>query len=43
MDVALAAYDTVWAAAGTPHTVVPLTFDQLTALTAGPTVRVAAD
>ncbi|MBF4571144.1 YbaK/EbsC family protein [Herbiconiux sp. VKM Ac-1786] len=43
VDEALADYETLWAAAGTPHTVVPLTFAQLTALTAGPTVRVAAD
>lgn len=43
VDRALSAYDTVWAAAGTPHTVVPLTVEQLTAVTGGRLVRVAAD
>ena len=42
VDEALAGYETVWAAAGTPHTVMPLTFDQLVALTGGRQVRVAA-
>jgi len=43
VDVALSAHDTVWTAAGTPHTVVPLTVAQLTALTGGTQVRVAGD
>ncbi|GAA4178150.1 YbaK/EbsC family protein [Gryllotalpicola koreensis] len=41
IDRALADYDTVWTAAGTPHTVVPLSFEQLIALTGGATVTVA--
>lgn len=43
LDRALAAHDTIWTAAGTPHTVVPLTFDQLADLTGGTTVTVAID
>ena len=43
IDAALADYDTVWAAGGTPRTVMPLTFDQLVALTGGTTLHVAAD
>ncbi|MCS5716153.1 YbaK/EbsC family protein [Herbiconiux sp. CPCC 205716] len=43
IDDALSAYDTIWAAGGTPHTVVPLTFEQLTRLTGGTPVTVAAD
>jgi prolyl-tRNA editing enzyme YbaK/EbsC (Cys-tRNA(Pro) deacylase) len=42
IDTALADYETIWAAGGTPHTVMPLTFDQLTTLTSGTHVRVAA-
>ncbi|MEN4473318.1 YbaK/EbsC family protein [Mycolicibacterium cosmeticum] len=42
VDAALADYETIWAAAGTPHTVVPLTFPQLTALTGGQQVQVAS-
>jgi prolyl-tRNA editing enzyme YbaK/EbsC (Cys-tRNA(Pro) deacylase) len=42
IDRALAAYTTIWAAGGTPHTVVPLTFEQLTGLTGGTHVQVAA-
>lgn len=41
IDQALADYETIWAAAGTPHTVVPLTLGQLIALTGGRKVRVA--
>ncbi|MEU6132267.1 YbaK/EbsC family protein [Saccharopolyspora sp. NPDC047091] len=41
LDEALAEHETVWAAAGTPNTVVPLTVDQLSTLTGGRTVRVA--
>jgi len=43
IDEALRDYATVWAAAGTPHTVMPLTFDELAALTGGTVIRVAAD
>ncbi|MGW0890710.1 YbaK/EbsC family protein [Saccharopolyspora sp. NPDC002578] len=43
IDRALADHEIIWAAAGTPHAVVPLTVDQLTALTGGRTVRVAAN
>ncbi|MGO3325072.1 YbaK/EbsC family protein [Gordonia sp. (in: high G+C Gram-positive bacteria)] len=42
VDATLGDYDTIWAAAGTPHTVVPLTFPQLTALTGGQQVQVAS-
>ncbi|WP_259607939.1 MULTISPECIES: YbaK/EbsC family protein [Microbacterium] len=41
LDEDLAAFDRIWAAGGTPHTVMPLTFEQLRALTGGTTVRVA--
>jgi len=43
IDTALADYDPVWSAAGTANSVMPLTFDQLVALTGGETVQVAAD
>jgi prolyl-tRNA editing enzyme YbaK/EbsC (Cys-tRNA(Pro) deacylase) len=43
IDTSLNDYETIWAAGGTPHTVMPLTFDHLTALTRGTHVRVAAD
>jgi len=43
IDVALTAYEQVWTAAGTPHTVVPMTVEQLAAVTSGTQVRVAAD
>lgn len=43
IDETLRAYDTIWAAAGTPHTVMPLTFDDLITLTGGTVCRVAAD
>ncbi|MCR2799408.1 YbaK/EbsC family protein [Microbacterium sp. zg-Y818] len=39
VDEMLAEFPEIWAAAGTPHTVFPLTFDELVALTGG---RVAA-
>ena len=42
LDQALAEHETIWTAAGTPNTVVPLTVDQLGALTGARTVRVAA-
>jgi prolyl-tRNA editing enzyme YbaK/EbsC (Cys-tRNA(Pro) deacylase) len=35
VDEALAAYPEIWAAGGTPHTVFPLTFAELVALTGG--------
>lgn len=41
VDEALGDYETIWAAAGTPHTVMPLTFEQLTYLTGAKQVRVA--
>ena len=40
IDEALSAYPEIWAAAGTPHTVFPLTFDELVALTGGEVARV---
>ncbi|MDE0547072.1 YbaK/EbsC family protein [Microbacterium sp. C7(2022)] len=40
VDEALAKYDEIWAAGGTPHTVFPLTYDQLVALTGGTVARV---
>lgn len=40
VDEALARYDEIWAAAGTPHTVFPLTYDELVALTGGTVARV---
>jgi len=43
IDEALRDYEIVWAAAGTPHTVMPLTFDDLVMLTGGAVCRVAAD
>ncbi|MDY0827560.1 YbaK/EbsC family protein [Microbacterium sp. BG28] len=43
IDTALSDYATIWAAGGTPHTVMPLTFEHLAALTGGSPVRVAAD
>ena len=35
VDVALARYDVVWAAAGHPHTVFPTTYNELLRITAG--------
>jgi len=43
IDEALRDYATLWAAAGTPHTVMPLTLDDLVTLTGGAIIRVAAD
>lgn len=40
VDTALAAYSQIWAAGGTPHTVFPLTFDELVRLTGGIVSRV---
>jgi prolyl-tRNA editing enzyme YbaK/EbsC (Cys-tRNA(Pro) deacylase) len=41
VDVALAAYPTVWAAGGIPHAVFPMTYDELIALTGGTSAEVA--
>jgi prolyl-tRNA editing enzyme YbaK/EbsC (Cys-tRNA(Pro) deacylase) len=43
VDEALNDYGTIWTAAGTPHTVVPLTFEELISLTHGTVLKVAAD
>ncbi|BAJ75789.1 uncharacterized conserved protein [Microbacterium testaceum StLB037] len=40
VDEALAAFPEIWAAGGTPHTVFPLTFDELVRLTGGTVARV---
>lgn len=41
VDEDLAAFDEIWAAGGTPHTLFPLTFDELVRLTGGTVERVA--
>lgn len=41
IDEALAEFAEIWAAGGTPHTVFPLTFDELVRLTGGTVTRVA--
>lgn len=40
VDEALAAYSEIWAAGGTPHTVFPLTYDELVRLAGGTVMRV---
>ena len=40
VDEALAAYSEIWAAGGTPHTVFPLTYDELVRLAGGSVMRV---
>jgi prolyl-tRNA editing enzyme YbaK/EbsC (Cys-tRNA(Pro) deacylase) len=40
VDEALAVFPEIWAAGGTPHTVFPLTYDELVRLTAGQVVTV---
>lgn len=40
IDEDLAAYPEIWAAGGTPHTVFPLTFDELVRLTGGRVAKV---
>ena len=40
VDEALAAFPQLWAAGGTPHTVFPLSFDELVRLTAGAVAKV---
>lgn len=41
LDDALQEHDELWAAAGHPHTVMPLTFDQLRLITGGTVIAVA--
>lgn len=41
VDEALGAFDEIWAAAGHPHTVMPLTFESLQAITRGEVIAVA--
>lgn len=43
IDEALRDTPVLWAAAGTPHTVMPLTFDELVTATGGVPVKVASD
>ncbi len=40
VDADLAAYPEIWAAGGTPHTVFPLTYDELLRLTGGEVAKV---
>jgi prolyl-tRNA editing enzyme YbaK/EbsC (Cys-tRNA(Pro) deacylase) len=40
VDIMLATHEVVWAAAGHPHTVFPLTFDELVRITDGTVVEV---
>ena len=40
VDEDLAGYSEIWAAGGTPHTVFPLTYDELVRLTGGTVVKV---
>ena len=40
VDEDLASFAEIWAAGGTPHTVFPLTFDELVALTGGTVMKV---
>lgn len=42
VDRALAAYDVVWASAGTPHTVFATTYDELVRITGGEPADVAS-
>ncbi|MGM7666056.1 YbaK/EbsC family protein [Microbacterium sp. A93] len=41
IDIALREHDEIWAAAGHPHTVMPLTFDLLEELTGGEVITVS--
>jgi Cys-tRNA(Pro) deacylase len=43
VDRHLATFDAIWAAAGTPHTVFPTTYDELLRLTGGTAADVARD
>jgi len=40
VDEDLAAFDEIWAAGGTPHTVFPLSYDELVSLTGGTVAKV---
>ncbi len=40
IDVSLARYDTVWAAAGHPHAVFPTTYDELLRMSGGQPIEV---
>lgn len=42
IDTHLATFDILWAAAGTPHTVFPTSYDELVTLTAGTPADIAA-
>jgi prolyl-tRNA editing enzyme YbaK/EbsC (Cys-tRNA(Pro) deacylase) len=42
VDTWLAKYDTIWAAAGHPHTVFPTTYEELVRITAGTAAEVGA-
>ena len=41
VDVSLSRYETIWAAAGHPHTVLPTSYDELLRLTGGTPAEVA--
>jgi prolyl-tRNA editing enzyme YbaK/EbsC (Cys-tRNA(Pro) deacylase) len=43
VDRHLASYDVLWAAAGTPHSVFPTTYDELVRLTGGTSADVARE
>lgn len=43
VDEALQSHDEIWAAAGTPHSVMPLQFTQLVSMTNATVIRVAVD
>lgn len=43
VDTALAAHEVLWAAAGHPHTVVPMSYDELLKLTGGTPAEVAPE
>lgn len=43
VDESLRDYPTIWTAAGTPPTVMPMTFDELVTLTGGQVIAVARD
>lgn len=40
IDVSLARYDTVWAAAGHPHAIFPTTYDELLRMSGGQPIEV---
>lgn len=43
VDITLQRFDRIWAAAGTPHTVFPTTYDELLRVTAGEPAEVARE